>query len=494
MRVTNNMMRNNAMLHIQRNKASYNDYFEQYASEKKIQKPSDNPTIAVRALKYRTTLLEIDQFLTNCDDGENWMDATEEPMDKANSILDQMIDYVTQAANGTNNDDDRATIANQLKEYSGFIYEQNANRDYAGRYVFTGYRTDVPLLFEKKQDYVTYTITEELEIGNIQKYDYVYGQPEYEENKSASDYANEASEYLKTQRIMVSYNNCDNEDVIINYKDIDGNVKSVTAITKNIYDNNTYNEHYHPGEQEVFFVPETGELVFGDKVYDDIRSGSDLSVQYTKTNFEENDIRPEHYFECKAVDNVSGVVKNYADVRKQQINYQVNFSQTLTVNTLACDAFDTSIGRVVDDIYQVNNDLDIMEKSQAAVKKRIEDCDPNDKETLQNLQELYERIGTQITLQNTVLTNAYAHAITVFQNAKDKLNVAVADHGARYNRLKMTQSKLDTLQIDTKEAKSENEDADLEEAYVGYTEADLLYQASLQATAKILGTSLLDFI
>lgn len=65
MRITNNMMRNNAMLHIQKNKAAYNKYFEQYASEKKIQNPSDNPTIAVRALRFRTTMIEIEQYLSN---------------------------------------------------------------------------------------------------------------------------------------------------------------------------------------------------------------------------------------------------------------------------------------------------------------------------------------------------------------------------------------------------------------------------------------------
>ena len=58
----------------------------------------------------------------------------------------------------------------------------------------------------------------------------------------------------------------------------------------------------------------------------------------------------------------------------------------------------------------------------------------------------------------------------------------------------MTQSQLDTLKIDTDEAKSENENADLEEILVNYTEADMLYQAALQATVKIIGTSLLDFI
>lgn len=58
----------------------------------------------------------------------------------------------------------------------------------------------------------------------------------------------------------------------------------------------------------------------------------------------------------------------------------------------------------------------------------------------------------------------------------------------------MTIKELDVLEDDTEDAKSENENVDLEEAYVNYTEADLLYQISLQATSKILGTSLLDFI
>ena len=64
MRVTNTMMRNNSMLNMQKNKVAYNKYLNQYNTQKKIQRPSDDPTIAVRALKYRTTLVEIDQYLT----------------------------------------------------------------------------------------------------------------------------------------------------------------------------------------------------------------------------------------------------------------------------------------------------------------------------------------------------------------------------------------------------------------------------------------------
>ena len=77
MRVTNTMMRNNSMLNMQKNKVAYNKYLNQYNTQKKIQRPSDDPTIAVRALKYRTTLVEIDQYLTNIKDATSWMDATE---------------------------------------------------------------------------------------------------------------------------------------------------------------------------------------------------------------------------------------------------------------------------------------------------------------------------------------------------------------------------------------------------------------------------------
>lgn len=494
MRVTNNMMRNNSLLHIQRNKSAYNTYFEQYATQKKIQKPSDDPTIAVRALKYRTTMVEIEQYLKNCDDAENWLDATEKPLDTVNNILDTMIENVTNAANDPNNADDRATIAQQLREYAGFIYEQNANADYAGRYLYTGFRTDVPLLFSAAQTDTTYTITEDLKVNDIKASKYVYGQPVYDPSSNADDYAKSASQFLETHKISISYNNCDKEDVTITYKDKDGVQHTVTAVTKSIPGNNDYNEHYKPDDDVIYFVPESGELVFGATIYDSVRAGSDLSVVYKKTHFKENDIRPEHYFDCIAANTATGVTRNYTDVRSQKINYQINFSQTLTVNTLACNAFDTSIGRMVDQIYDVMNELDIMRETQKSVKKRIESCDPNDTDGLAALTELYEQIGTEISLQNTVLTNTFGNAITVFQEAKNTLNVAVADHGARYSRMKMTQSQLDSLELDTNEAKSENENIDLEEVLVDYTEADMLYQAALQATVKIIGTSLLDFI
>ncbi len=494
MRVTNNMMRNNSLMNMQKNKVAYNKYLTEYNTQKKIQRPSDDPTVAVRALKYRTTLVEIDQYLTNIKDATAWMDATETALKDINGRLTEMITYCTQAATGTVNADDRKNIVTQLKQYSEYIYEQNANTDYAGRYIFTGYRTDVPMLFEEPQENVTYTITENLDVNNIRKYQYVYGQAQYDDTKVAEDYANEASEFATTHRIMMSYDECDATDVTLSYIDAEGNKKTLTAVTKSVTEDTTFNEHLHPEASEVYFVPETGELVFGDSIYDEIRGGSELSVVYDKTSFEKNDVRPEHYFNCNSIDNGTGVESRYGNAGSQTMNYQINFSQTLTVNTEGVNAIDLNVGRTIDDIINLCNDLDVMEEYLTSVEKRISDCDEGDEETLANLNELKSQVETQIELEKSVLVKAVSGAITVCQDAKDELNVALADHGSRYARMNMTKTKLEQQEMDTEEAKSDNEDADLGEAYINFSEADLLYQATLGATSKILGESLLNFI
>ena len=495
MRVTNTMMRNNSLLNMQKNKVAYNKYLTEYNTQKKIQRPSDDPTIAVRALKYRTTLAEIDQYLTNIKDATSWMDATETCLKDVNNRLTDMIEYCTQAATGTYNEKDRADIVTQLKQFSNYIYEQNADADYAGRYLFTGFRTDVPMLFEEAQSDTTYTITENIDINSINKYQYVYEQAVYDAASTADDYANQASQFATTHRVLVSYDNLDvAQEVTLTYTDSTGTQRTVNAVTKSIPNDTTYNEHLHPGEDEVYFVPETGELVFGDNVYNSVRAGKDLSVVYQKTEFEKKDVRPEHYFDCSTVNNKTGETANYRTAGDQQMLYQINFSQTLTVNTEGCNSIDLSVGRTITDITNICNDLDVMEANLKSVQKRIDDCDENDTTTLANLNELKNQIETEIDLQKTVLSKALGSAITTCQKAKDDLNVALADHGSRYNRMNMTKAKLEQQQLDTKEAKSDNEDADLGEAYVNFSEADLLYQATLNATSKILGQSLLNFI
>ena len=66
MRITNNIILHNTTGNINGNKVNVNNLNNQMTSQKKIQRPSENPVIAVRSLRLRTTLSEIDQYYEGC--------------------------------------------------------------------------------------------------------------------------------------------------------------------------------------------------------------------------------------------------------------------------------------------------------------------------------------------------------------------------------------------------------------------------------------------
>lgn len=515
MRVTSSMLTNNSIINMQKTKKNYSTYLEQYTTQKKISTPSDDPIVAVRSLKYRTNLSELDQYLDkNIPDAFSWMDITEGALKKVNSIMEEMYGYCTEGASDSYNMDDRNTIIDSLKQYKEFIYNQQLNADYAGRYVFAGYRTDTQMIFAKKQSNQTYTINEPIDIAGA-KYDkYVYGGADYKDGMGAQDYAKNTPSILQCHKLALSYNNLDAGNnpadpgeaadyVKVTYKDSTG--KTITKVAKTMSitatpQNFVYNTKENgAGDDGIIFVPETGELVFGDGIYDTLRTASDVSVSYNKTEFTADNVRPEHYFECDVYDHGTGLTTEYRMPEKQNIDYQVNFSQTLTVNTLGKDAIALGIGRMVDKIVKASDDMGLTQQKLDAVKKQIAEADPDAKypngdKVVDSLKRLQEELEKELTLKTTVLQESFGQSLTQIKDFQDQLNTSLSDLGARYKRLQLTESKLDDLQVSYEELLSTNEDVDIGEAFIKYTEADLLYQASLSATSKLLGNSLLDFI
>lgn len=74
MRVTNSMITNSSQQHITNAKNLFLKYQTQYASQKKIQRPSDDPTVAVRALQLRTTYTQIRQYASKKCIGRHGLD------------------------------------------------------------------------------------------------------------------------------------------------------------------------------------------------------------------------------------------------------------------------------------------------------------------------------------------------------------------------------------------------------------------------------------
>ncbi|MBP3542674.1 MAG: flagellar hook-associated protein FlgL, partial [Lachnospiraceae bacterium] len=147
MRITNGMMINNTLSHINMNKLNVDKYSTQQSTGKKIQKPSDDPIIAVRALRFRSQLAELNQYLEkNIPDAESWLEVTEEALGGVSGMLSEMQKYMEQGAQDTLDLANRSAVIDTLKQYREQIYE-NANADFAGRRIFTGYKTDTDMTF-----------------------------------------------------------------------------------------------------------------------------------------------------------------------------------------------------------------------------------------------------------------------------------------------------------------------------------------------------------
>lgn len=162
LRVTNHIIMNNANTNINATKVAVDKRNTQMTTQKKINRPSEDPVVAVRGLRLQTSLNKIDQYYEkNIPDAEKWMDVTSSALSNMEKLMVDMRTLANQGANGTLNNSDRNTILSQLKTLQQQIYHEG-NADYAGRTVFTGFRTDKNLIFQENETDTTYKIKQKL--------------------------------------------------------------------------------------------------------------------------------------------------------------------------------------------------------------------------------------------------------------------------------------------------------------------------------------------
>ncbi|NLL00210.1 MAG: flagellar hook-associated protein FlgL [Clostridiales bacterium] len=499
MRITNRMMTNNMLSNINKNKLNVSKLEEQYSTGKKIQKPSDDPIVTVRALRLRTNLTELEQYYEkNIPDAVNWMDVTEGSLSTINEILRQINTQCVQGSSDPLTATDRASIAQNLMEMKEQIY-QEGNTNYAGRYVFSGYKTDSSLTFMENTKNLIYDIKENFTGEQIEMVSRVTG------SYTVSDYDNPAIDFENppkmenTYRIKLSYDNLENInlDGIRFTKPVPGgeseeqtpieNIKTVSA-----YDPSAYiPEDTPPG---INFIYETGELIIHEELYKELRLADNIELTYKKTSFNKGELKPEHYFDCVMIDTdkPEQPAINYIKA-KQEIQYEVNFNQMLTINTEGSDAISHKIGRDIDDILKSVDDVIQTEEKIVEIKKRLEDKNLTEEQVLR-YEKMLEQLDTELVLKKEVMQAAFARGITSSNNEQDRVNVAVADLGSRQYRLRLTENRLSSQRVDFKELLSKNEDVDIVDTIINFNAAQMIYNSSLSAASRVVQNSLLDFL
>ncbi len=527
MRITNKIMQRNSLSNINSNKELQDNLTTQMSTQKKINRASDDPVVAIRALRLRSNVTEVTQYYSkNIPDADSWLKVTEDALKNTSEIITKMIEQSTRGSNGDLTSDDRKIIIEQLNALGDEVYK-TGDASYAGRYVFTGYRTDTSLSFQEDRKDKTYNITEQLDKSVIDSITHIY--TDAIDGWTSANFSSAAmsgvTEVDITQfpinRIRLAYNNLDDiaaADIKINYTDTAGNPQSLTATnvglstdpaTYDVFDST--NTSYNP--DAIVLVRDTGELLIGENAYAALMATrdnpstpttdeSEIRITYEKTDFTADDLRPEHYYACSARDagtalgDTSQIDYNqdYLNgiVEKQSIEYDVGFNQTIKINSTADEAYNLGIGREVDDLVSALQRVQNMEDLRDNIKKKLDiTTNDADKDVLQNQLDTAEKA---LAFEKEVCQKRFERSITTFQKYLDDASLAITNVGTRSSKLELIQSRMQNQKTTFETLRSENEDIDITEVAIQLSSSEMTYQAALTATGKIIQNTLLNYI
>lgn len=523
MRITNNMMIKNTSININGNKINVDTLNNQMTSQKKIQRPSENPVIAIRALRLRSSLSEIDQYYeNNIPDAESWLDVTQTAMLNMEKVVKDIRTQCVYGATDSLKEDDRSAILTQLTKLRDQIYSEG-NTDYAGRTVFTGYRTNKKLTFMEDEANTSYHVTQKFSYTDLQEYRYYSGNVTLP--TTVAEVAGNAipnPQMAVFERIRLSYDSIDsitdkdgkvldgttgNIEGVLTYTDPAGAAGEIKVKVYDTYDAWVQASGGTPAipeagtDKAAVFIKESGELVLGDKAAAELRGKkANLNIDYDKTGFGKGELRPEYYYNC--TDNtVAGAPVEFfkfdpatGEEIYQDINYVVSANQTLTVNTQGSAVFDAALGRDVDELIDAVQHATEANKKVGDIEAMLKMEEYASDESQEKLQEWLEAAKKERDYANDHMQKLYNSYIGNCDQYLQKINLALTDLGSKGVSLDLTKNRMSNQQTTMETLMSTNEDRNLSDIIIDYTSAYTSYQAALQAGAKINQNTLLNYL
>lgn len=213
---------------------------------KKFRVPSDDPIAASKSLKFNTDISKVEQYARNAKDAESWMKETEGALKEINAVLHRANELTVQASNDTNGED-LDKIKQEITELKGHLI-QIANSTYAGRSLFTGFKTDEKLLDDEgnylvdlekytdkdgnqKDEIFVYNVgvAETVNVNTLGNKIFGSGTKDYTGEINTGDKAYLIQMFDDLEVALDSKNNADIQTSLTDIKDAMNNILSITS-------------------------------------------------------------------------------------------------------------------------------------------------------------------------------------------------------------------------------------------------------------------------
>lgn len=142
-RITENISRTNFTERISAQRSRLSLLQEYLATNKRINRPSDDPGGAEVVLNLKTSLEEIEQFKRNTNVANQKLLATDDSLNNYENILERLRTLVSQGLSDTTTQSAKNSLATEVEALRGRVLNL-ANSKYDSEYLFGGTRQNAP--------------------------------------------------------------------------------------------------------------------------------------------------------------------------------------------------------------------------------------------------------------------------------------------------------------------------------------------------------------
>lgn len=536
MRITNNMLVNNMLTHITNNQQRMDKIQQMIATGKKIVVPSDDPIVASRSLSLRTSIAEIEQHKRNNSDALSWLETTDVSLGNIENVLQRARELTVQGTNGVLATDEMVKIAEEIKQLKSQAIHLG-NTTYAGRYIFSGFKTDRKLLnddpnsdqygsFNMNINTTREKIKFEISIGDVA----VINVPGGDLFNYGSDVTPQESTTIGNTAVTFPLTVTSGANDTLNLN-VDGENISITI------DPATYNEadlmtalktKINSATTKVDDIdveavggkikftcgkadPASMVLVTGGNAVNDLGINS---TSLTKGVNDGNAVGDEN----GALIGGESVTSLVIDATNNVLDINVDgASISVTIDSATYPSYEALAEEIQE---KINSDPAVTTPmSVAALGKKLTftsgKTGPNSYVIVEGGNSV-ENLGLSVTTsyvgtsaQKGRLINDFDRLISALESGDNKLvgqmlqsfdeNISNvlrirADIGARQNRIEMTLSRKENDYVAFTKLMSDNEDVDMAETIMKLKSEENVYQASLAGGARIIQPTLMDFL
>lgn len=141
MRIADKMNFDQVNAGLQKNRSSLSEYQNQAATQKRVNKPSDDPLATTRVLSARTNINASQQFIKNINQAKTFLEYSDQSLGELTDILIRAKELaISQASDAGANAESRNVTATEIEQ----LFNQSVqvgNRKLGDRFLFGGYRT-----------------------------------------------------------------------------------------------------------------------------------------------------------------------------------------------------------------------------------------------------------------------------------------------------------------------------------------------------------------